>query len=46
MTLVLLSATIADGMTAVTVILAMTFGVVLPKIVVDHLLVGVERSKA
>ena len=32
----LLRATIADGMTAITVILAMTVGVVIPKIVIDH----------
>jgi uncharacterized membrane protein YjjP (DUF1212 family) len=34
-TLNLLGATIADGMTAVTIILAMTFGVIVPKIVID-----------
>jgi uncharacterized membrane protein YjjP (DUF1212 family) len=36
-TLELLGATIADGMTAVTIILAMTFGVIVPKIVMDRL---------
>lgn len=36
-TLELLSATIADGMTAVTIILAMSFGVIIPKIVIDSL---------
>jgi uncharacterized membrane protein YjjP (DUF1212 family) len=35
MTLQLLGATIADGMTALTVILAMTLGVIVPKIVFD-----------
>ena len=33
----LLGATIADGMIALTVILAMSFGVILPKIAIDHL---------
>src|SRR5215510_9565353 len=33
----LLRATIADGMTAITVILAMSFGVVFPKIVIDRI---------
>jgi uncharacterized membrane protein YjjP (DUF1212 family) len=37
MTLELLGATIADGMIALTVILAMSFGVILPKIAIDHL---------
>jgi uncharacterized membrane protein YjjB (DUF3815 family) len=36
-TLNLLGATIADGMTAVTIILAMSFGVIVPKIDVDWL---------
>jgi len=36
-TLNLLGATIADGVVAFTVILAMTFGVIVPKIVFDHL---------
>jgi uncharacterized membrane protein YjjP (DUF1212 family) len=36
-TLDLLGATIADGMTAVTIILAMTFGVIAPKIIIDSL---------
>src|SRR5262249_40150591 len=36
-TLNLLTATIADGVVAFTVILAMTFGVIVPKIVSDHL---------
>jgi uncharacterized membrane protein YjjB (DUF3815 family) len=36
-TLDLLGATIADGMTAVTIILAMSFGVIVPKIAIDWL---------
>ena len=35
-TLQLLGATVADGMIAVTIILAMSFGVIVPKIVIDH----------
>ena len=44
-TLQLLGATIADGMTAVTVILAMTFGVVVPKIVFDRVIGRPARPK-
>ena len=36
-TLELISATIADGMTAITIILAMSFGLIAPKLVIDHL---------
>ncbi len=36
-TLELISGTIADGMTATVIILAMSFGLILPKIVIDHL---------
>jgi len=36
-TLELLSATIADGMTAVAIILAMSFGLIVPKLVIDRL---------
>jgi len=36
-TLELLEATIADGMTAVTIILAMSFGLIVPKVVIDSL---------
>src|SRR5262245_10253798 len=36
-TLELLAATIADGMTAVTIILAMSFGLIVPKVVMDNL---------
>jgi uncharacterized membrane protein YjjB (DUF3815 family) len=44
-TLELLGSTIADGITAVTVILAMSFGVVVPKIAIDQLCDGATRSK-
>jgi uncharacterized membrane protein YjjB (DUF3815 family) len=33
----LLSATTADGMTAITIILAMSFGLIVPKLVIDYL---------
>src|SRR5262249_16105110 len=36
-TLELLEATIADGMTDVTIILAMSFGLIVPKVVIDRL---------
>jgi hypothetical protein len=36
-TLELLAATIADGMTAITIILAMSFGLIVPKLVLDSL---------
>jgi len=36
-TLDVLGATITDAMTAVTIILAMSFGVIVPKIVIDWL---------
>src|ERR1700722_6009768 len=36
-TLELLSATIADGMTAATITLAMSFGLIVPKLVIDRL---------
>jgi len=41
-TLALISATVADGMTAVTIILAMSLGLIVPKIVIDRLS---DRSK-
>jgi hypothetical protein len=37
----LLSATIADGLTAVTIIIAMSFGLIVPKLIIDRLC---ERS--
>jgi uncharacterized membrane protein YjjP (DUF1212 family) len=43
-TLDLLAATIADGMTAFTIILAMSFGLIAPKIVIDGL-GDADRSK-
>jgi uncharacterized membrane protein YjjP (DUF1212 family) len=42
----LLAATIADGMTAVTIILAMTFGVIVPKAVIDRLTDSAAQSKS
>jgi uncharacterized membrane protein YjjP (DUF1212 family) len=36
-TLELLSATIADGMTAISIILAISFGLIVPKLAIDHL---------
>jgi uncharacterized membrane protein YjjP (DUF1212 family) len=45
-TLTLLGATIADGMTALTIILAMSFGLIVPKIVIDRLRDGTTRSKS
>jgi uncharacterized membrane protein YjjB (DUF3815 family) len=44
-TLELLGSTIADGLTAVTVILAMSLGVVVPKIAIDHLCDRATQSK-
>jgi uncharacterized membrane protein YjjP (DUF1212 family) len=36
-TLVLIDGTVADGVTAITVILAMSLGLILPKLAIDHL---------
>jgi uncharacterized membrane protein YjjB (DUF3815 family) len=36
-TLDLVSATIADGITAVTIVLAMSFGLIVPRVVIDRL---------
>ncbi|MCU1333460.1 MAG: conserved rane protein of unknown function [Candidatus Angelobacter sp.] len=46
MTLQLLGATIADGMTAITIVLAMSFGVIVPKIVIDSFSDRAMRSKS
>ena len=45
-TLELLGATIADGMTAITIILAMSFGVIVPKIAIDRLGDSATRSRS
>jgi len=47
-TLPLLGATVADGMIAFTIILAMSFGLIVPKIVIDrlHLSRSIYRSGA
>jgi uncharacterized membrane protein YjjP (DUF1212 family) len=45
MTLQLLGATIADGVTAVNIILAMNFGIIIPKIVMDRLGDRATRAK-
>ena len=44
-TLELLAATFSDGMTAITIILAMSFGLIVPKVVIDSLGDGAGRSK-
>jgi uncharacterized membrane protein YjjP (DUF1212 family) len=43
-TLQLLGGTIADGLIAITIILAMSFGLIVPKIVIDSLFDRVARS--
>jgi uncharacterized membrane protein YjjP (DUF1212 family) len=45
-TLELISATIADGMIAVTIILAMSFGLIVPKLVVDYLCGRPKQAKS
>ena len=42
----LLSGTLADGMTATTVILAMSFGLIVPKLVIDRLCERSPRAKS
>jgi uncharacterized membrane protein YjjP (DUF1212 family) len=46
MTLPLLGGTILDGLIAITIILAMSFGLIVPKIVIDRLFDGAARSKS
>jgi uncharacterized membrane protein YjjP (DUF1212 family) len=45
-TLQLLGGTLADGLIAITIILAMSFGLIVPKIVIDRLFDGAARSKS
>jgi uncharacterized membrane protein YjjP (DUF1212 family) len=45
-TLQLLGGTIADGLIAITIILAMSFGLIVPKLVIDRLFDGAARSKS
>jgi uncharacterized membrane protein YjjP (DUF1212 family) len=45
-TLELLAATIADGVTAITIILAMSFGLIVPKVAIDRLGDGATQSKS
>jgi hypothetical protein len=42
----LLGATIADGMTAINIILAMSFGLIVPKILIDRLGDSATRLKS
>ena len=46
MTLELLGATIADGMTALTIVLAMSFGLIVPKVALDSLGASAAWSKS
>ena len=45
-TLELMSATIADGMTAITIILAMSFGLIVPKMAIDRLSERATQAKS
>jgi uncharacterized membrane protein YjjP (DUF1212 family) len=45
-TLELISATAADGMTAITIVLAMSFGLIAPKLAIDHISERWMRAKA
>jgi uncharacterized membrane protein YjjP (DUF1212 family) len=41
----LISATVADGMTAVTIILAMSFGLIVPKLAIDRLIKNTTHAR-
>ena len=45
-TLELLSATIADGLTAATIIIAMSFGLIVPKLAIDLICQGSTQTKS
>jgi uncharacterized membrane protein YjjB (DUF3815 family) len=45
-TLELLSATIADGLTAGAIILAMSFGLIVPKLVIDRICERMTQTKS
>jgi uncharacterized membrane protein YjjB (DUF3815 family) len=45
-TLELISATVADGMTAVTIILAMSLGLIVPKMVIDRVSKNATQARA
>jgi len=45
-TLELIAATVADGMTAVTIILAMSLGLIVPKMVIDRLSKSATQARA
>jgi hypothetical protein len=45
-TLELISATIADGTTAIAIIFAISFGLIVPKMVIDRLSNRTPRSKS
>src|SRR5262249_14609528 len=46
MTLQLLGETITDGIVAITILFAMSFGLIFPKIIIAHLLRGTAKSKS
>ena len=45
-TLELISATIADGMTAMIITLAMSFGLIIPKLVIEYLSESPTKKKS
>jgi len=45
-TLGLISETLADGMMAFTIILAMSFGLIVPKLIIDYLSEELSQSKS